>query len=240
MVIRFTCPNGHRLSSPDNTVGRSGKCPQCGEIFKVPAQSTVSGKGSDTKVPSPNEEIIEFLCPNGHHLEGPARLAGRGGQCPHCGTRFQIPTLEEIAASAELPDDDHEVEEVEEVEPAEESAEAEMAEAEVVEAPPSFDFIEPAGAPDQPEMQVRFDHPMARLFEGIWDGSEPEAVVEVYLTDGKVLAPQHYAHSLSRGKHAVFGTMEPDNTQTLTVVSWELVSRVVVRGLREMPEGMFD
>ncbi len=242
MVIRFTCPNGHRLSSPDDTVGRSGKCPQCGSLFKVPAVSTDSGKGSDTKTPA-DEKIIEFLCPNGHHLEGPERLAGRGGQCPHCGMRFQIPTLDEIAASEELPEDDQEVEEVEEVDAPPELQEQESAEqdvpAETEEAgpPPSFDFIDPeAGLDAEPQ----FDHAMARLFEALWDGSEPEAVVEVYLTDGKVVAPQHYSHALSRGKHAIFGTLEPDGTQMVTVVPWDLVSRVIVRGLRELPEGMFD
>lgn len=41
---------------------------------------------------------IEFICPNGHQLSAPENMAGKAGKCPRCGTRFLIPTLEELHA----------------------------------------------------------------------------------------------------------------------------------------------
>jgi hypothetical protein len=45
---------------------------------------------------SPKESQIEFLCPNGHKLHGPASLQGKPGECPECGSRFHIPTYDHI------------------------------------------------------------------------------------------------------------------------------------------------
>jgi predicted RNA-binding Zn-ribbon protein involved in translation (DUF1610 family) len=35
-TITFLCPNGHKLSSPARLQGKAGKCPHCGEKFRVP------------------------------------------------------------------------------------------------------------------------------------------------------------------------------------------------------------
>ena len=43
------------------------------------------------------EQIITFLCPNGHKLSGPASLQGKPGQCPHCSSKFVIPDYSEFA-----------------------------------------------------------------------------------------------------------------------------------------------
>jgi hypothetical protein len=47
------------------------------------------------------ETQIEFLCPNGHRLHGPALLQGKPGECPECGSRFHIPTYDDIPAAEE-------------------------------------------------------------------------------------------------------------------------------------------
>jgi hypothetical protein len=36
MAITFNCPNGHRLSCPDQQGGKAGKCPKCGSVLRVP------------------------------------------------------------------------------------------------------------------------------------------------------------------------------------------------------------
>jgi hypothetical protein len=41
--------------------------------------------------------VIKFLCPNGHQLNAPENLAGKGGKCPKCQAAFVVPTLEELA-----------------------------------------------------------------------------------------------------------------------------------------------
>ena len=48
------------------------------------------------------ERQIEFLCPNGHHLHGPASLQGRAGECPECRSRFRIPIIDEADAEEPL------------------------------------------------------------------------------------------------------------------------------------------
>ena len=116
-VIDFLCPNGHRIRCPADQAGQVAKCPRCGVKFRVPSAeetetdesnqtgsdvssaelvSGAPGGSSDSqpRVP-PREPQIEFLCPNGHHLHGPASLQGRPGACPECGSRFRIPVVDE-------------------------------------------------------------------------------------------------------------------------------------------------
>ncbi len=45
--------------------------------------------------------MLEFLCPNGHHIRCPVDQAGRAGQCPKCGVRFRVPSLDETTRAAE-------------------------------------------------------------------------------------------------------------------------------------------
>lgn len=40
MAINFNCPNGHRLSCPDQQAGKAGKCPKCGTVLRVPMPGT--------------------------------------------------------------------------------------------------------------------------------------------------------------------------------------------------------
>lgn len=105
-MITFLCPNGHKLSCPDHHGGRAGTCPDCGIRFRVPLPEPATGaesapgsaaeSGGDSGHDRGGESnLIVFLCPNGHRLNGPPNLAGRAGQCPHCGSRFRIPALNE-------------------------------------------------------------------------------------------------------------------------------------------------
>ena len=92
MMIDFLCPNGHQLKASPDRIGKPGKCPKCGSKFVVPEADEDE---EEVEAPAKKGETIAFLCPNGHHLTGPARLQGRPGQCPHCGERFHIPTYED-------------------------------------------------------------------------------------------------------------------------------------------------
>ena len=122
-MIEFLCPNGHRIRCQEAQAGRAAKCPRCGVRFRIPegapvdaetagADSTVSRPEfsdpaiSDKKLPTaaataqPRSQI-EFLCPQGHRLHGPASLQGKPGQCPDCGSRFRIPNYEEVSTEEE-------------------------------------------------------------------------------------------------------------------------------------------
>lgn len=64
-----------------------------------------SEESSDDSPEESSEEMISFLCPNGHQLEAPVSSAGKKGKCPECGAKFKVPSmeaLEETAASGEL------------------------------------------------------------------------------------------------------------------------------------------
>lgn len=129
MTIVVSCPNGHRLSCPDDRAGMSGTCPSCGTTFQVPRpgvpddpDSIGVGTSAETVASSTDEdaarelppleipmEVVDdvaeqermcvFLCPNGHKLNGPASLQGTIGQCPHCNIKFEIPIIQEEEAS---------------------------------------------------------------------------------------------------------------------------------------------
>jgi len=110
MVLRFSCPNGHPLSCPDHRAGKPGKCPKCQAKFLVPAEgqqatggidesgefTALAGGSSKKQAAEDATDLIVFLCPNGHKLNGPARLQGTRGQCPHCGARFRIPHPDDV------------------------------------------------------------------------------------------------------------------------------------------------
>ena len=151
-------------------------------------------------------EMIVFLCPNGHRLNGPATLEGKPGQCPHCNVRFRVPSRDD-------PVEDDEPEIPVEVQPDLSGRDDPGQIAEVAEEPPpfSFSFEKPsddrgsspsrvtAPAPVSPASDLAVDrHPLADLFLKLWGEREKGSVLEVHLRDGTVLVPERYSRELSR------------------------------------------
>jgi hypothetical protein len=93
--VKFRIPEGAPVESEaagaDSTVSK----PE----FSDPALSDKKPPTAAT-APQPRGQI-EFLCPNGHRLHGPASLQGKPGQCPDCGSRFRIPIYDEVSAEEE-------------------------------------------------------------------------------------------------------------------------------------------
>ena len=129
-MIEFLCPNGHRIRCQASQAGRAAKCPRCGVRFRVPdateldippmgesdssvlrpefTDSGVGRKGTPNTVGAATKQpAFEFLCPNGHRLHGPASLQGRPGECPDCGSRFRIPSYEDISAEEQTEEEIH-------------------------------------------------------------------------------------------------------------------------------------
>ena len=264
MVIKFLCPNGHQLSAPENMAGKKGKCPKCQSAFVVPTMAEVAAASAEppgaeqTEAAGPASataaandaaiasgsgkgqtagEMFVFLCPNGHKLNGPPSLKGKAGQCPHCGAKFRIPT------------DDEEEEEAQEDQsngqqplqvvvgaadsgsgsgfrfPFEQFAPEEPAEAAVEEplgAPP-------AGAPG-----------MGYIFARLWERRGESSEVEIFLSEGEIVAPDHFSEVLSNSDYGVFAIQEGDGTYAVTVIPWNSVRRVGVRKLGELPENLFS
>jgi hypothetical protein len=249
MTIQFLCPSGHKISCPDEQAGRAAKCPKCGVKFRIPDLSELEMSDSDSDVSPPELESavgagaaaaegqIEFLCPNGHRLHGPASLQGRPGQCPECGSKFRIPSYDEV------PEEEASDQQQISVGPVGGGTDSGLTLEEVaiegkaggaeeldLEGPEAAEGGAPSDAAGMPRL--------ARLIAQLWAKKAQGARVELRLTDGKSIAPDCFSEALSRGRHGVFAVKEPDGTYTLMVVAWESVARVVVRGVKELPKGM--
>jgi hypothetical protein len=269
MVIRFLCPNGHKIHCPDTQAGRAAKCPQCGIKFRIPAPSEAesavaalpesavgrespvhadSGSTSgDLKLGSVTgiehkEPQIEFLCPNGHRLHGPMSLQGRPGQCPECGSKFRVPEYDEAS-------DQEAVEEGENGQgPINGLSEADIGLAEdgMTAEPREADSGYSLGAGDlsesgsMPATRRSLVHPWAGVFPKLWvHKSLSGAVIEIVTSDGQTIVPDRFAVAISQLSHAVFAIKDSGSTFSLTAVPWESVVQVHVRGLKKLPEDLF-
>ena len=64
-------------------------------------------------------------------------------------------------------------------------------------------------------------------------------MIELHLAGGEKIVPDRFSRKLSQGSHGVFLVDEADGTHTLAVVAWESIERLLVRGVKNLPEG-FD
>ena len=120
MPIEFKCEACDTLLRvPDETAGRTCKCPTCSKLMNIPSGSASSPAGKDVsgeefeepKKPSPNspsqplaspgettkpaqtasESSISIACPScGHQLKTTSELLGTKGQCKQCQAIFTI------------------------------------------------------------------------------------------------------------------------------------------------------
>jgi hypothetical protein len=242
MPITFNCPQGHRLTCPDELAGKPGKCPKCGVVVRVPYASPVVA--AVPAHPAPDDEPasqlesagdgmttgdlgadqIIFLCPNGHRLHGLASLAGRPGQCPHCGVKFLVPSPDE-----------------EEEEPfIEEEASEEPFNDVVIQIDTSGktgSSKSGKGIAGSNSAVAASAPPLASLLSKLWRFKAQGASVEIHLGDGKLLEPDQI--SLKDANHALFATREASGSHTLTAVAWSSIDRIVVRGLEQLPKEWF-
>jgi hypothetical protein len=313
MSIEFACPNGHKLSSPDENAGRTAKCPRCGAATLVPKPggsgkgvlndavgvSSGSGKGSGKGLgsgkeggsgkgvakspsdvaknaangtgtpgsgvnrqgkevaagdgapgnPAPKgagaavEEQIVFLCPNGHKLNAPQRLQGHAGQCPHCKATFRIPLVEQNMPASEKAQPTTESDEFTAfenglLESAQDNGLAvegyEMLSTVLSDAPAA------GSAAGRTDAMPTNAHPLARLVARLWNEREHGGIVELHLTGGALLVPEWFDAKLSHDSHGLFAVQAADGSVTMTIVPWDSVQRVVVRGVIGLPDGLFE
>lgn len=236
MAIQFLCPNGHPIRCPDEQAGRAAKCPKCGVKFRIPelsdleaapeAEEGAKAGGGDAGrvhgVSAQNE--IEFLCPNGHRLHGPASLQGRPGQCPECGSKFRIPSYEDV------PDEGEETTGQEQIVVGRlgggDDSGVELETAEAPECPDSAEEL---------ELVLDAGYGLPALFSRLWARKSQGAVVELHLAGGEKVVPDRFSTASAGGSHGLFAIAEKDGTYTLVGVAWDAVTRVVVRKIKDLP-----
>jgi hypothetical protein len=239
------------------------------------------------------DDMILFLCPNGHKLHGLRRLAGKVGQCPHCDVKFEIPYPFDTDGDEEVGRDglDDTVtedplsdfvesgpgdaaggpqpvfEERTPERPRENDNSSKRGLFEAVRATGSSIVgritgrsgkrkaaqIEPAPAPvpvptpvvgpvppPPPPPPARTAHPLAELLTRLWSERDQGGVIELHLRGGALLAPDWFDARQSQGTHGLFASQAADGTVAMTIVPWDEVTRVVVRGVVGLPDGMFE
>lgn len=100
MPIQVTCQCGYSLNAPDSMAGKSGKCPKCQQMIKVPGAASSPAKGapaaSSTGPKSPvgskkTESPMAAVAPSA--LDGLLESAGltqrQGKYCPACDAPVQ-------------------------------------------------------------------------------------------------------------------------------------------------------
>jgi len=232
--MKFLCPTGHPLNAPESLAGKPSRCPRCDTPFTVP-QPSEAGDGQDAATGGSSrittaggsgtnlfqaEEIFYFLCPNGHKLNGPPTLKGKAGKCPECGARFLIPTDEEIAAAGE---------EVIGGE-VEGSAAGDTGAGGI-----GLNRGDEFGIAPPPSGAAGMGYIVGRLWERRTENSE----LEIFLTEGEIIAPDYYSEVLSTSDYGVFAIEEGDSTFSITIIPWSSVRRAGLRRLGELSADLF-
>jgi len=256
-LIEFECPQGHRLSCAASKAGSAATCPKCGQRFIVPGGEadaaaiadsssasgvTLSNAGNGAATQATAEEMIVFLCPNGHTLNGPKSLQGHPGKCPHCGSKFRIPNYDEQEWAEQhhgredtVVDDEMQATEAQQTVQGEtllEAIEVDGDEDEIVDGHLLDDF-EP-----HPE-QTPTVHPLAVLFQRLWREQVRGGSIELHLQDGSSVVPHRYAEAASRGPCGVFAVRDVEKSYTISAIAWSDVRRVVIRRVSKLPTDLF-
>lgn len=230
--IVFHCSNGHRIVVSAKMGGQRGKCSKCGVAVRIPATS--------------ESAVAPPLAAAGH-------AGGAGGEAA------AEPAVPEEAVHASARDErlgtgsTHQAHDQDDAHAVGHSTPRDDMFSGLVTASDSqvsaTEFVGFSSHPPQPDAARSEPDPggpeglanptaalVARLFQEIAHGG----IVEVHITGGSVILPEHYEPRWSVGSHGLFASRAADDTVTLTAVAWDSIQKIIVRQVRGLPDGMFE
>ncbi len=241
-LFEFLCPNDHQLTAPVSRAGRRGKCPHCDEEFQIPVLEEPEGEAPETphlpqeaeepaaqppeeqappaeppaleEVESEGPPAEESPAPESEFLESLAESGAEGAVTEE--SLLPVPEGSGSAPRSDVAEMLQELQGVEELQPLEE-------------VPP------PPPPMPGPEM-----HPVARMFETLWNEMDEEAMFEITLEDGHRFVPVAFSEASLHAPAALFATSAGENNHVVILVPWDKVARVTVRGVKELPKGLFE
>lgn len=213
--IIFYCPNGDRIIVPAALGGKTGLCTKCRVQVSIPA----------IELPPPAAEPAAGEPPAGpmHSAPGtgaPPAAAEVGPPRPDAQPQEPVAAGQPGQTAAPVDWDLVAGQSVAAVIP--ELADLDAAAAEEP-------FIGPTPGPDH--------HPAARLVARLWQERAHGGIIELHLAGGSVILPEWYEVNWSRGTHGLFASQAADGTVTMTAVAWDTLEKIVVRQVRDLPQG---
>lgn len=202
------------------------------------------------------DQII-FYCPNGDRIVVSAALGGKTGLCTKCKVQVSIPALEPVpeppaepaaagpAPATPAPSAPPQQEPAAEPgppppEPGPPPVDWDIVAGQSVAAvmPELADLDVGAAAEASPAIMPGADHhPAARLVARLWQERAHGGIIELHLAGGSVILPEWYEVNWSRGTHGLFASQAADGTVTMTAIAWDTLEKIVVRQVRDLPQG---
>ncbi len=250
MSIEFLCPNGHRIRCSEDRAGKPAKCPRCGIKFLIPTLEEIAaaekGNTASTSAAAGKEGRIEFLCPNGHRLFGPAELQGKPGKCPECGSTFRIPSYEELSEPEQTAATPVSVASDSGIETKSNTLAVGQGlgdSAITLDSSIQLDLTGGRSFADSKQATVKpsssgassVGATMADIFRRIWQAKPPGAEVRVELEGGRSLLVQDCFSSWTGETLLVVRAEESPYGRGLVVVPWSAVRFMHVKGMAEPP-----
>ena len=94
MAVEVACQCGKRFAAQPHLMGKTVKCPVCGQPITIPSSEAV-----------PNQAACVVACQCGQRFRAQPHLAGKQVGCPKCGRTIQVPGQEAPVVADVIPDE---------------------------------------------------------------------------------------------------------------------------------------
>lgn len=224
-VITFQCSNGHRINVPAKLAGKRGTCSKCGVQVVIPL-----GPASASPVAAAAPTVDDAALPELTAPEPVAPAPAPAEQAPAPDTFANLFVGETPAEPAVV--DEIAIDVTGGVTEAASGVGSTVGDVVAGHAPENFQPPDDGGA---------LENPTAQLVARLWLERAHEGVVEIHLAGAaSPILPEFYEPRWSRGTHGLFASEAVDGTVTLTAVAWDSVQKIIVRGVKGLPDGMFE